>query len=199
MVSRRGGGAGDTVGGDTGLPSGVSPAAAEPMNQRPARSYLAHNDQVSRTWWVEEFPRSRHGVPAGFLQPLLLEVPHRHTVSILLQPLNYRAAQRRITEAASTQEAQRDLDRKMKRRRSRQAEREETDLDRNEMDLVEGYANYRPAVVVTATAGTVRELETISADIEAALNGCSMEGQVWHVETDQAFYMGALPLARGLA
>jgi hypothetical protein len=67
------------------------------------------------------------------------------------------------------------------------------------MDLVEGYANYRPAVVVTATAGTVRELETISADIEAALNGCSMEGQVWHVETDQAFYMGALPLARGLA
>jgi len=199
MVSRRGGGAGDTVGGDAGLPSGVSPAAAEPMNQRPARSYLAHNDQVSRTWWVEEFPRSRHGVPAGFLQPLLLEVPHRYTVSILLQPLNYRAAQRRITEAASTQEAQRDLDRKMKRRRSRQAEREETDLDRNEMDLVEGYANYRPAVVVTATAGTVRELETISADIEAALNGCSMEGQVWHVETDQAFYMGALPLARGLA
>ena len=65
MVSRRGGGSGDTAGGDAGLPSGVSPAAAEAMNQRPARSYLAHNDRVSRTWWVEEFPRSRHGVPAG--------------------------------------------------------------------------------------------------------------------------------------
>lgn len=199
MVSRRGGGVGDSAGGDGGLPSGVAPVAAEPMFLMPARKYLAHNDHYSRSWWVEEFPRSRQGVPAGFLQPLLLEVPWRHTVSLLLEPMDRREADRRITQAASTQQAKRDTNRKLRRRRTRSDEREEADLDRNEIDLVEGYANYRISVVVTVTAASVRELEMVSADMEAAMNACAMEAKTWYIETDQAFYMGALPLARGVS
>lgn len=198
MVARRGGGHGDSVGGDAGLASGVTPAAAEPSYLRPARGYVAHNDRVSRTWWIEEYPRNRQGVHIGFLQPLLLEVPHRHTVSILLQPVERRAAERQITERASTNEAKAKIDRKFGRRRSRAAEREEADLDRTEVDLTEGSANYKVVTLVSATGSSKRELELISADVEAALNGCSMEGQIWYVETDQAFCMAALPLARGL-
>ena len=199
MIARRGGGAGDSAGGDGGLASGVAPVAIEPASLVPTRRYVAHSGHFSRSWWVEQFPRARQGVPAGFLQPLLLEVPWRHTVSQLLEPLNRRAADRRITQQASTHEAKRDMNRKMRRRRTRSDEREEIDLDRNEIDLVEGYANYRMSVVVTVTAGSLKELEMVSADIEAAMNACAMEAVPWFIETDQMFYMGALPLARGIS
>lgn len=198
-VARRGGGTGDAAGGDTGLPSGVSPAATEPMYLLPTRKILVHNDSYSRAWWIEEFPRARSGVPVGFLQPLLLEVGCRHTVTILLQPLDRRTADRRITQVVSTQDAKRSMNAKLRRRTTRADQREEADLDRTEIDAVEGFATYRLAMVVTATASSARELETVSAEMEAAMNNCSMEAKTWYVETDQAFYMGALPLARGLA
>ncbi len=198
MVARRGGGIGDDAGGDAGLASGVSPVSMEPMSVVPARSYVWHEDHVSRTWWIEEYPRSTAGVPVGFLQPMLLEVPWRHSVTILLQPLERRQAQRQITEQASTTEATNKIDRKMGRRKSRAKEREEADMDRREVELVEGFANYRIVTLVTATARSAQELELISADVEAAINSCSMEGHVWYMETEQALYMGALPLGRGL-
>lgn len=199
MVARRGGGLGDSGGGDEGLPSGVSPVAIEPAALIPTRKTLIHNDQFSRSWWVEQFPRSRQGVPAGFLQPLLLEVPWRHTVSLLLEPLDRRAADRRITQQASTQQAKREINRKLRRRRTRSDEREEADLDRNEVDLVEGFANFRLSLVVTVTAPSIKELEMVAADLEAAMNGCSMEAVGWYIETDQMFFTGALPLARGIS
>ncbi|MGI8417185.1 MAG: SCO6880 family protein [Nakamurella sp.] len=198
MLARRGGGLGDDGGGDAGLPSGASPVSMEPMSVMPARSYVWHEDHVSRTWWIEEYPRSTSGVHVGFLQPLLLEVPWRHSVSILLQPLERRQAQRQITEQASTASATDKLDKKMGRRKTRAKERQEADMDRREIELVEGFANYRIITLVTATARNVQELELVSADIEAAINSCSMEGHIWYVETDQALYMGALPLGRGL-
>lgn len=199
MVARRGGGVGDSGGGDGGLASGVSPVAIEPAAFIPTRRTLIHNDHFSRSWWVAEFPRSRHGVPAGFLQPLLLEVPWRHTVSLLLEPLDRRAADRRITQQASTQQAKREINHKLRRRRTRSDEREEADLDRNEVDLVEGFANFRMSLVVTVTAPSIKELEMVAADLEAAMNGCSMEAQPWYIETDQMFVTGALPLARGIS
>ncbi len=199
MVARRGGGQGDSAGGDYGLPSGVSPSTAGPMTGRPARTYYAHNDHVSRTWWVEEFPRASTGVIVGFMQPLLLNVPCRHTVSILLEPLDSRTAARRIDEALSTQDSKDKVNQKIGRRRTRADARERHDTDRNEAALVEGYANFHVKVVVTLTARTVAELEDGSAQIEAALNASNMEGAVWSVETDQAFYIGALPLARGIS
>jgi len=130
---------------------------------------------------------------------LLLNVPCRHTVSILLEPLDSRTAARRIDEALSTQDGKDKVNQKIGRRRTRADARERHDTDRNEAALVEGYANFHVKVVVTLTARTVAELEDGSAQIEAALNASNMEGAVWSVETDQAFYIGALPLARGIS
>src|SRR5664279_1033441 len=102
MVKRRGGGGGDTSGGDDGLPSGVDPSAAGPMYARRAMSYYAHNDHVTRVWWIAQWPRSTAGAPAGFLQPLLLGLPHRHTVSLLFRPVPYRKAARQANTASSS-------------------------------------------------------------------------------------------------
>ncbi len=198
MLARRGGGRGDISGGDPGLPSGVSAGAAEPIRLQRARSYVAHNDHYSRTWWVSELPRSDGGVPVGFLAPLLLSLPARHTVSIVLQPVSPRAAQQVIDQQTSTKVAQQQMDAKIRRRRRRSDERESADIDRRESELVDGFASYRLAVLVSVTAGSLDELEVTSAQAESSLNAACMEGQVWYTETDQAFFMAALPLARGL-
>lgn len=199
MVTRRGGGTGDSFGGDSGLPSGVAPVAAGPMSMVPTRKTLVHDGAYSRTWWISEFPHARGGVPIGFLRQLLLEVRWRHTVSTLLQPLDRRQANRRLIQTLSTQDAKREINRKMRRRTSRADQREEADLDRVEIDAVEGYGTYRLAMVVTVTAESLRLLELAAAEMESAMNNCGLEPHVWYVETDQAFFMGALPLARGLS
>jgi hypothetical protein len=198
MVKRRGGGDGDTMGGDDGLPSGVDPAAAGPMYGRRAMSYYAHHDQVTRTWWIQQWPHAKSGVPVGFLQPLLLALPHRHTVSLLLTPVPPRKASRQTNTASSSVETRQHLNRKIGRRRQKTDDRELADLDRREDDAVDGHATFRVAGLVSVTT-TPDRLETATADTESALNECNLEGQRWILETDQAFAMAALPLARGLA
>ena len=197
MVKRRGGGDGDTTGGDDGLPSGVDPAAAGPMYGRRAMSYYAHNDQVTRVWWIQQWPHSKSGVPVGFLQPLLLALPHRHTVSLLLAPVPARTANRQTNTASSSVETRQHLNRKIGRRRQKADDRALADIDRREDDAVDGHATFRVAGLVSVTTAPER-LETATADTESALNECNLEGQRWILETDQAFVMAALPLARGL-
>ncbi len=197
-VARRGGGTGDVVGGDAGLPSGVAPVAAEPFYLQRANSYVVHNDHFSRTWWITEYPRSANGVPVGFLQPLVLNVPLRHSISILLEPLPHRRAQRTVENQSSSLDASRKMDDKIGRRRKRAAQREEADVDRREVDLVEGYSVHRLATMVSLTCRTRQELEAGSELMESAMNECNMEAARWYVETDQAFAMAALPFGRGL-
>lgn len=198
MVKRRGGGDGDATGGDDGLPSGVDPSAAGPMHGRRALSYYAHNDQVTRTWWIQQWPHAKSGVPVGFLQPLLLALPHRHTVSLLLRPVPTRAAQRQTNTASSSVETRQHLNRKIGRRRQKADDRALADIDRREDDAVDGHATFHISGLVSVTTSHDR-LETATADTESALNECNLEGQRWILETDQAFVMAALPLARGLA
>lgn len=198
MLARRGGGAGDAAGGDAGLPSGCAPVAAEPVRLARARSYVAHNDCYSRTWWAAEFPHADGGVAAGFLAPLILGLPVRHTVSIVLQPVGRRAAARAVEEHTSTADAKAEMNVKAHRRIRRADVREQSDVARREAELVDGYATYRMALLVSVTAPSLAELAVASAQAESAMNAALLEGQVWYTETDQAFYAAALPLARGL-
>lgn len=198
MITRRGGGTGDSEGGDAGLPSGVDPAQAGPMMAARAMTYYAHNDHYSRSWWVQNWPRSRSGVVVGFLQPLLLGLPYRHSVSIILRPVPYRQAMRGVNKAVASSDTRTFLNRKVRGRVTREDQREAQDIDRRELELVEGYAVYQVAGMVSVTARSREELESATADVESALNECSLEAQRWIIETDQAFAMAALPLARGL-
>ena len=199
MVKRRGGGGGDSSGGDDGLPSGVDPAAAGPMYGRRAMSYYAHNDHWTRVWWIQQWPRATSGAPVGFLQPLLLALPHRHTVSLLLRPVSYRKAARQADTASSSVETRQYMNAKIGRRRRKADDRALTDLARREDEAVDGYATFTVAGFVSVTAAGPEQLEAASADTESAINECNLEGQRWILETDQAFAMAALPLARGLA
>ena len=199
MVNRRGGGGGDTSGGDAGLASGVDPVAAGPMYARRAMSYYAHNDHVTRVWWIQQWPRSSAGAPVGFLQPLLLGLPHRHTVSLLFRPVPYRKAARQSSTASSSVETRQHLNEKIGRRRRKTDDRELADINRRENETVDGYATFSVGGFVSVTAPAREHLDAVSADTESAINECNLEAQRWILETDQAFAMAALPLARGLA
>ena len=197
MVKRRGGGRGDSEGGDQGLPSGVDPAAAGPMYAERGLNYYAHNDHRSRVWWIQQWPRSRQGVPVGFLQPLLLSLPYRHTVTMLFVPVPDRKAQRKVNRDVSSSDARRFLSFKVKGRVTREDQREAQDIDRRERELVEGHAAFQISGFVSVTARGVEQLEAITPDVESALNMCNLEAQRWIIETDQVFAIAALPLARG--
>ncbi|PRZ34812.1 hypothetical protein CLV47_12344 [Antricoccus suffuscus] len=196
MIARRGGGLGDQAGGDDGLPSGVAPEMCGPMRAEAAMSYYAHDGYLTRSWWVTEWPRAKEGVPVGFLQPLLLEANCWHTVSLTLTPLAGRKAQRAIDLQASTQDAKRQMDEKAKRRRRRRDQREEADVDRREVELVDGYSSWNVTGLVTCTASDEGKLLAAGSSITSTMNKASLEGQIWYVEQDQAMFCGALPLAR---
>lgn len=198
MVSRRGGGGGDSTAGDGGLPSGVAVDQCGPMFAKRAMSYYWHNDHFSRTWWVQEWPRGGEGAAVGFMQPLILGLPHRHTVSLLMKPIPYRRASRRTSMAAERIESRQDWNRKARRRSKRSDQRQAQDIERIEEAQVDGYALFEIAGFVSVTASSREELEAASADVESAMNESNLEGQRWIIETDQAYAMAALPLARGL-
>ncbi|WP_433264898.1 SCO6880 family protein [Actinosynnema sp. CS-041913] len=198
MLDRRGGGQGDQLGGDPGAPSGVDPAVCHPMATTTTRTHYATDSAVHRTWWIAEWPRADTGVPVGFLEPMLLRLTTRRTLSLILEPLPAKKAQTRIDVEASADDARETLNRRIDRRTRRADRRETEDLHRREAELVEGFAHFRFLGFVSVTATTPEELEVHAGAVEAALNESTVEPQVLQWEQDQGFWAAALPLARGL-
>ncbi|MEU4806410.1 SCO6880 family protein [Actinosynnema sp. NPDC023587] len=198
MLDRRGGGRGDQAGGDLGAPSGVHPVACHPMATATARTHYATDSAVHRTWWIAEWPRADCGVPVGFLEPFLLRLTVRRTLSLVLEPVPARKAQTRINVEAGADDARETMNRRIDRRTKRSDRREAEDLHRREAELVEGFAHFRFLGFVSVTASTLEELEVEAGAAEAALNESTVEPHVLHWEQDQGFWAAALPLARGL-
>ncbi|CCH29299.1 SCO6880 family protein [Actinosynnema sp. NPDC047251] len=198
MLDRRGGGRGDHAGGDSGTPSGVDPSACHPMATTAARTHYATDSAVHRTWWIAEWPRADSGVPVGFLEPFLLRLTSRRTLSLVLEPIPARRAQTRIDVEAGADDARETMNRRIDRRTKRSDRREAEDLHRREAELVEGFAHFRFLGFISITATTREELEVEAGAAEAALNESTVEPHVLHWEQDQGFWAAALPLARGL-
>ena len=144
--------------------------------RRRAMSYYAHNDHVTRVWWIQQWPRSTAGAPVGFLQPLLLGLPHRHTVSLLFRPVPYRKAARQTNTASSSVETRQHLNEKIGRRRKKTDDRELADINRREDETVDGYATFSVGGFVSVTAPGREHLEAVSADTESAINECNLGG-----------------------
>ncbi|RIJ77967.1 hypothetical protein D1871_04590 [Nakamurella silvestris] len=198
MVARRGGGHGDTTGGDGGLPSGVAPTHAGPMFAQRAMTYYRHNDHYTRTFWVQEWPRSREGVAIGFLMPLILGLGIRHTVSLVFKPIPPQKAKTKLNREIDSADTRGRMNSRIRGRVSREDRRERADVDRKEAEQVDGHTSFSIAGLVSVTSPSRQELEIDSAAVESAMNESNLECQRFIIETDQAFVMAALPLARGL-
>ncbi len=194
--SRRGGGHGDDRGGDPGLPSGVSPAAAGPMRAENHWGHYRTDSAFHRAWWAAELPRSE--VPAGFLWPLLLTTSCRRAVSLVFEPVSQRTSQRKINMRSADVMSEQTMRDRMQRRTTRRAQVEAQDLSRREDELVSGHAMPRVIVLLSTSAATLDELEDASNEIERLAQQASLEVVRLVGEHDQGFGAAALPLGQGL-
>ncbi|MBB4963518.1 SCO6880 family protein [Saccharothrix violaceirubra] len=176
----------------------VDPGLCHPMATSTSRSHYATDGAVHRTWWIDEWPRTEAGVPAGFLEPVLLGSTAPRTVSLVLEPLPARKAQTRIAVEAGADDARETLNRRIDRRTTRADRREAEDVHRREAELVDGFGHFRFLGFVSVTAPTTAELEVRAGLVEAALDEAAVEPRVLYWEQDQGFWAAALPFARGL-
>jgi hypothetical protein len=195
-VDRRSGGRGDEPGGDPGLPSGVDPQMVT-MFAQPAFDHYRTDSGYHRTYWVMEWPRVE--VPAGFLQPLLLNSRHRRTLSLVMEPIPPRKALRQVDIAESHLEGERRWRHKIGRRARHRDSQEAAANARRERELTAGYGTYRFLGLISVTAPSLPELELASGEVLSLAAQSRLECAPLIHQQDQAFFAAALPLARGLA
>jgi type VII ESX secretion system EccE translocon-like protein len=195
-LARRGGGRDDEPGGDPGLPSGVDPRAVT-MYGRAAFDHYQTDSAYHRTYWILEWPRVE--VPAGFLQPLLLNSRYRRSLSLIMEPVPARRALRDADITASHLEGERRWRRKVGRRDRHRDTQEAAANERRESELTAGYGTYRFLGLITVTAATLTELDLACADVQSLAAQSRLETVPLILQQDQAFFAGALPLAQGLS
>ena len=195
VLDRRGGGRGDQAGGEPGLPSGCDPRTVTMFGQ-PAFSYYRTDSGFHRTYWVLEWPRVE--VPAGFLQPLLLNSRYRRTLSLIMEPVPARRALRDVDIAESHLAGERRWRQKIGRRERHREVAEAAANARRERELTAGYGTYRLVGLIAVSAASLPELDLACGDVLSLASQSRLETATLIHQQDQAFFAAALPLARGL-
>jgi hypothetical protein len=195
VLDRRGGGRGDDPGGEPGLPSGTDPRVVTMFGQAAATHYRT-DSAYHRTAWILEWPRVE--VPAGFLQPLLLSSRYRRTLSLIMEPVPARKAQREVDITDSHLAGERRWRQKIGRRERHRETAEAAATARRERELTAGYGTYRFIGLLSVSAATLPELELACGDTLSLASQSRLETATLVHQQDQAFFAAALPLARGL-
>jgi hypothetical protein len=173
-----------------GIASGLlGPSATEEF-----WSYYRHDDAVSATYWVGEWPRLP--VAADVLAPLLLQTQAR-AMAVVMEAVPPAVSRRRVRSAATSRQVDAEL-----RDRIGQVT---TELDvsaaeadrRRAREVAAGHAEFRFSGYLTVTADTEDELNDACAQVEQAADACLLELHRLYGEQDYAFTL-TLPLGRGL-
>lgn len=203
MLDRRSGSEFDEGGGDTGLPSGVDPAASGPMRAENQWGHYRTDSALHRTWWVMQWPRKE--VLAGFMQPVVLSTTCRRTVSLTFEPMSSQQGNRRVSTKLNKTSGDDELRKKFKRRTTRRHVVESQDMNRREDELLDGAGLFR-MIGYISTSATDNDagdpdfdaLAHQSGEIERLAQQSSLEIRRLYGEHDQAFAAAALPFCRGL-
>jgi hypothetical protein len=195
VLDRRGGADNDDPGGQPGLPSGVDPRTIT-MYGHAAFDHYQTDSAYHRTYWILEWPRVE--VPAGFLQPLLLNSRYHRALSLIMEPVRPRRALRDIDIAESHLEGERRWRRRIGRRDRHRDTEEASANARRETELTAGYGTYRFLGLMTVTAPTESELDLACGDVLSLAAQSRLETAPLILQQDQGFFAGALPLAQGL-
>jgi len=179
-----------------GLPAGVAPGVAGPVAAEAKPGAYVHDGAHSVTYWVHEWPRSQ--VHATILAPLLGESGHRRSVSLHIEPLGPRVAEREVMRERTA----RSVAVRMRQRTGQIVpEHEQAALERARAQDVEraaGHGLVRFTAYVTITVTDPADLEDACAELEADGAAARIElRRMWFAQ-DVGFSMGALPLGFGL-
>jgi hypothetical protein len=180
----------------TGARAGVAPGLLGPSATEESWAEYRHDDAVSVTYWVGEWPRLPVG--ADMLAPLLLQTQAHRALSVVMEPVPPAVSRRRVRSAATNRQADADL-----RDRIGQVT---TELDvsaaeadrRRAREVAAGHAEFRFSGYLTVTANSADELADACAQVEQAADACLLELHRLYGEQDHAFTL-TLPLGRGLS
>lgn len=175
----------------------MDPRAAGPSaTERQWRCYL-HDSAVSSTVWVHELPR--RPVRMNWLSHLLQQSDVRRSISLVVEPLPPARAERSIANqrlAAAGAIHVKDKHGLLVDSRTRKELLAAEQLDD---ELAAGAGYFRYSMFVTCTAPDVVRLRRSVTAVRRRLTRIRCMSMVLYGEQDQAFFAGALPLARGLA
>jgi hypothetical protein len=174
---------------------GIAPGLIGPSATEEFWSYYRHDDAVSVTYWVGEWPRLP--VAADVLAPLLLQTQARRAIAVVMEAVPPAVSRRRVRSAATNRQADAEL-----RDRIGQVT---TELDvsaaeadrRRAREVAAGHAEFRFSGYLTVTAESEDELNDACAQVEQAADACLLELHRLYGEQDYAFTL-TLPLGRGL-
>jgi len=179
-----------------GLAAGVDPRLAGPVNAEASWGSYRHDSAVSVSYLIYDWPRGE--VYATALFPLLGDGTSRRAVSLYLQPLSPREAERRVL----AERTQRDVAIRMRQRTGQivpeheKAAQRRADEQDAERAAGHGLVRFSGYVSVTVTDG--KDLADAVAALEADAASARIEiRRLWGAQ-DVGFALAALPAGLGL-
>lgn len=161
-------------------------------------SWATHRTETTwhATYWIAEWPRVDVG--PDFLAPLLLHSGVRHTMAVTMEPISPLKAARDVQQARTADLADAEIRRRGGFLTSARRGREAQAVNRREVELADGHAEYRFSGYVTVTARSSEALDADCARIEQAAGHARLELRRLYGQQDEAFTF-TLPLGRGLS
>jgi hypothetical protein len=181
---------------DTTRQAGVTPALAGPAAAVAHPGSYQHDGAHSVTFWITDWPR--HQVPATALAPLVAESTHRRAISLHVEPLGPREAEREVMRERTA----RCVAVRMRQRTGQIVPEHEkaalAQAQAQDMERAAGHGLARFTGYVTITVTDEADLEDACAELEADAAAARIELRRMWLAQDAAFAMAALPVGFGL-
>ncbi len=197
MIDARGGAASDRAGGLTGLPSGIDPAVAGPVRTVTAWDHYRTDSGFHTTYWINGWPRVPS--PAAFLAPLLMETTCRRTVSLVVEPMPGRKAEKAVNRRRMAHLGEQQMRDKVGKVTTQRDVAEASEVERREQELIAGFGAFRFHGFVTVSADDLDGLAEACGEAETLASRSRLEMVRLVGEQDQGFSVAALPLAVGVS
>jgi Putative type VII ESX secretion system translocon, EccE len=180
----------------TGLAAGVDPGLAGPVSAEASWGSYRHDSAVSVSYLIYDWPRTE--VYATALYPLLGDGSARRAVSLYLQPLGPREAERRVL----AERTQRDVAIRMRQKTGQIVPEHEKvaqhRADAQDAERAAGHGLIRFSGYVTATVTDASQLPDAVAALEADAIAARIEiRRLWGAQ-DVGFALAVLPAGLGL-
>ena len=153
--------------------------------------HMLSDGHMHRTFKVSELPQQMARL--GFLDDLIFAGDFRHTVSVVLAPVDRAAAMRATKRAMATWHTDSKMMARMDRPASPEHEQTRVDIEREQGELMKRHASMQMAGLVTGTGRSSSEVEAAANEVltAAVTAGCEIR-PLW-LEQDSAFLAAALP------
>lgn len=173
---------------------GAAPESAGPMHAKWGNDLFESDGALHRTFKISEWPQAQARL--GFLDKFVFAGDFRHTVSLYLRPRGVRQAYRAIEQGKADWGTNDQIRRRLGRQESRRHEMQRDDFEREEGELVQGHVPLKITCLITVSAFTAEELESISGEMDTRAAEAGCEIRVLRGEQEAAFVASATPLGR---